>query len=576
MARIRVVTAVAVAMACGVLSAVVEPITPLRPVVVAFNSFKVNFNKVYATPEEGTCSPSLSPLPVSESFRLSVFANTLAQIDRLHLEQTEATFAVNQFSDMTDEEFEQRYLSGLTEPTGGNDTAPFFDPVIPFKDDGVAEPVLRPVIPRIRPVLPPLDPIAIDVDLPDGGRINPAAAAAAPRALPASYRSPYVTPVKSQGGCGSCWAFAAGALVEHAWNKANGRNVSVSEQQMLECTDGDCSGGWPEDALDYVLGVSRVGGGLMPDRDYPYTAVDDGTCNARGYRAAASIADFGHVDGEEWADMPQALVTHGSLAVTLNAKLLKSYHSGVVRPSDACDHKVNHAVTITGYTPDAWIVKNSWGSWWGESGYFRIKRGQNACRIADHGAWWARSSRCTASSGFACAYGTEFGNDGSWGTWGPLAACPTGTFATGIATKSEDGQGIGDDTALNGLRLLCGPSFAPGPTSLVAPWGTWDSAFACPAGYFLTDFAIMVEAPVGWGDDTAANRVRARCRKPDGSLYPLVGQPNSKTSWGSWSGWYMCPSGWAVVGLRTRVEASQGAGDDTALNAVRMRCKKIA
>eukprot|EP00727_Mastigamoeba_balamuthi_P005657 m51a1_g1710 hypothetical protein (553) ;mRNA; f:528338-530243 len=550
MARCLLSVALAVLIASGVRSA----IDPIRPPLsnIEFSNFKVAFNKVYATEQE-------------ETFRRGVFASTLQQIDRLRLEQPEATFTVNEFSDMTDDEFEAQYLSDI--PESDNDTDLFFAPVVPEKDgiDGVVRPI-RP----LRPIIPPVDPIIVDAgDI----VIRPTVV---PRALPESYSSPYVTPVKSQRGCGSCWAFAAAAVVEHAWNKANGVNLSLSVQQILECTNGTCKGGKPSAALEYVLGVSRVGGGLMLSKDYPYTASDDGVCNAQGYRAAASIADYGRTTSDEAVDMPRALVAHGSLAVALNAKLLKSYHGGVVRGTAACDKKVNHAVTITGYTSDHWIVKNSWGSRWGEGGYFRIKRGTNACRIAKAGGVWATSTTCGIRSGFACAYGSEFGNDGNWGSWGSLAMCPTGTFATGVVTKSLGPQGSGDDVGLTGVQLLCGRAFFSGPTSLVAAQGTWDERYECPAGYYVTDISVMFQSPVGPGDDTAANRIRVRCRNDSGALFPLLGEPNSKTSWGTWTPWYSCPSGWVVAGLRTRVESDQGTRDDTALNAVRVRCVRIS
>eukprot|EP00727_Mastigamoeba_balamuthi_P005622 m51a1_g168 putative cysteine proteinase rd19a-like (3682) ;mRNA; r:545786-559930 len=523
---------------------------------------------------EDPANPSFEPpIPYKDDgvdrFRLSVFANTLAQIAALQATQPEATFAVNQFSDMTDEEFKAMYLSGLLDNDTEDPANPSFEPPIPYKDDGVDVPIIRPLPPVIRPiVLPPIDPITIDINTRD---LEPIAK----RVLPSSYMSPYQTPVKNQGGCGSCWAFAATALVEHAWNKANGKNVSLSEQQMLECTSGSCSGGLAKSAIEYIYGQSRIGGGQMPSKDYAYTAVDDGVCNAVGYKAAASISDWGVVAGDETFAMPNALVTYGSLGVSLNADLLKSYSSGVITGTAACDKAVNHAVVIVGYTSDHWIVKNSWGSWWGEHGYFRIKKGTNACRITYRGGLWAKSSTCAAYSGFACAYGIEIGNDGFWGIWGALGLCPSGTFATGFQTQSEPVQGAGDDTAANGVRLLCGNSYTPGPTSLVGPWGTWDTAYGCPPGYYLTDFQLMVESPVGSGDDTAANRMRVRCRKEDGTLFPLLGESNSKTSWGAWTQWYSCPIGYAVVGIRTRVEPSQGAGDDTSLNAVRLRCKRI-
>lgn len=77
-----------------------------------------------------------------------------------------------------------------------------------------------------------------------------------------------------------------------------------------------------------------------------------------------------------------ALVFFGPLYITLNADTLgsRNYRSGVFN-DPSCSTSINHAVTLVGYTPDAWIIKNSWGNGWGESGYFRLARGRNMCGI---------------------------------------------------------------------------------------------------------------------------------------------------------------------------------------------------
>ena len=78
-----------------------------------------------------------------------------------------------------------------------------------------------------------------------------------------------VTPVKSQGSCGSCWIFGATGAMEAANFLKNGKLVSLSEQQVMDCIDMDrdpCNGGWPVNAFNYV----KETGGIESDEDYPY------------------------------------------------------------------------------------------------------------------------------------------------------------------------------------------------------------------------------------------------------------------------------------------------------------------
>eukprot|EP00727_Mastigamoeba_balamuthi_P010593 m51a1_g6156 hypothetical protein (478) ;mRNA; r:316673-318476 len=460
--------------------------------------------------------PSVALHDPNAFVRQAIFLDNIRKIEATQAQQPEATFGINEFTDLSDEEFAATYLTTVD-----------LGAVLPSTGDG-----------------------ANDSRIAQRDR----------RAPPEKYFSPDVSPIaRWQQGCGSCWAFATCGLVEAAWKKTHGVYVTLAPQQLLDCTAGTCKDGWyPSSALDYAVQLSRGMGGLMAERDYSYAAADRQTCGYEGYKAAASIDRYLVVGADENVAMPQALVDYSAILVTLNAGALKSYHGGVILDKE-CTGAADHAVLITGYDRNT---------------FFRIRKGVNACNIAkaSGGGYVALATTCTAKSGGACAYGKEVGNDGQWGDWGGLDSCPGGRFTVGFVTKSEAGQGKGDDTALNGVRLICdGGDAQSGPTSLVGPWGTWDEPVFCPTGYYVGGLQVLVEKGCGKCDDTALNAIKVLCRDRRGSEV-LWDVSHSKTSWGEWSKWYSCPEGTAVTGIRTRLEPKQGKGDDTALNAVRLRC----
>ncbi|XP_051734796.1 vitelline membrane outer layer protein 1-like [Ctenopharyngodon idella] len=165
-------------------------------------------------------------------------------------------------------------------------------------------------------------------------------------------------------------------------------------------------------------------------------------------------------------------------------------------------------------------------------------------------------------------------NGMEWGSWGFKDMCSSGMYAAGFSLKVEPHlYGIWDDnTALNGIRLHCvhiSSSSRPHRSyttvqSHVGSWGEWTDIKWCPAG-FLTTFQLRVESSQGIEDDTAANNIRFKCS--EGSL--LVGDG---TSWGKFGDWSRMCEGRGICGIKTRVEESQGIGDDTALNDVQMYC----
>ncbi|XP_074023948.1 vitelline membrane outer layer protein 1 homolog [Numenius arquata] len=158
-------------------------------------------------------------------------------------------------------------------------------------------------------------------------------------------------------------------------------------------------------------------------------------------------------------------------------------------------------------------------------------------------------------------------NGGPWGDWGDPEFCPKGSYATGFQLKVEPHKGFfGDDTGLNGVRLLCARGGAV--TSSEGPRGSWLPGVSCPIGGVLVAFRLRVEPPRGIWDDTAATDLHGLCS--DGSS--LGGPGGHGGAWGNWSLPCSAPAAGGVCGIRTRLEPPQRGGDDTGLNSVLLFC----
>jgi hypothetical protein len=204
------------------------------------------------------------------------------------------------------------------------------------------------------------------------------------RALPSSYDwrnvggVNYLTPVRNQGGCGSCWAFAAVGAFESAIKRSDGMDVDLSEQWLVSCTSaGTCQGGWHTEALDQMMCVGSGGDpcrglGAVMESAFPYVAWD-APCQCP-YMHPYCVSGWVMVGGSTSA-IKQAIYDHGPVAVTVYASnSFQGYTGGVY---NACPSgSLNHAVVLVGWN-DAnggyWIMRNSWGAGWGESGYMRIR-----------------------------------------------------------------------------------------------------------------------------------------------------------------------------------------------------------
>jgi cathepsin H len=297
-----------------------------------FAAWKTQHNKVYAS-------------PVEETLRHSNWVATLAEVATQNSKASSWTAGLNEFSDMTWNEFRAEKLM-----TPQNCSAT-------HKSTGWTKPAGA--------------PLPDSIDWRDKGALNA---------------------IKSQGHCGSCWTFSTtGCLESHHFLKY-GVMKNLSEQQLVDCAGAfnnkGCNGGLPSQAYEYI----HYNGGLDTEDQYPYTAVTGKTCNyvASPATKVASVVNITAYDEEQ---LHAAVGTTGPVSIAYQVSAdFRNYHSGVY--DGVCDttpDKVNHAVVAVRYgVADAsnanmpyFTVRNSWGTTFGEDGYFRIHRGVNKCGISD-------------------------------------------------------------------------------------------------------------------------------------------------------------------------------------------------
>jgi C1A family cysteine protease len=301
-----------------------------------FAQFKVVYGKQYKSEAE-------------EQLRFRIFSSSLNVTKRMTEQSNGMTqYGVTQFSDLTPEEFAHLYLMKKQ---------PAFE-VIPGKD-------LE------------FDYSNVEIKSFWDWRFVP---------KKSGWPGSCVSAVYNQGQCGSCWAFSATEEIESMYclqGYSGGVADHLSMQQIVSCdtTCYGCNGGWTYLAYEYVIGA----GGIDSYSSYPYQC-QTGTCAFNPANVMAKISSWSYVGQNNEAAMLSFLTSTGPISICVDAETWQTYQGGVVLGA-SCGTSVDHCVQITGYSANVqgyqvWIVRNSWGTSWGYSGYLYVQYGVNACCIA--------------------------------------------------------------------------------------------------------------------------------------------------------------------------------------------------
>lgn len=305
----------------------------------AWNSYKLAHNKNYGSDAE-------------EQARKNIFQSNLERVIE-HNKLFEKGYVsykkgLNSFSDMSDEEFSiQMYGTNASTIVVNSDNS----------IDGIGAPVTS------------FD--ESDVEIPDSIDWRTKGA---------------VTPVEQQGTCGSCWTFASTGALEAALFLKTGNLIELSKQNLLDCVRPEHDQCYPasfRDAYNYII----KNGGINSESSYPYTG-EKGKCNYKSADSVTTIRSYVSLPKGDEGALTKAIGTIGPVTVAINDDLIKDYTGGVFYDPKCEKFKSNHVILAVGYGTDPkhgdyYLIKNSWGTDWGEEGYIRFARNKNnVCGIA--------------------------------------------------------------------------------------------------------------------------------------------------------------------------------------------------
>jgi len=287
--------------------------------------------------------------------RFANFKANLKEIREHNAQDLPYKLGINQFSDMTKEEFKAKYAT--------------------YKK--ISDEEFEKLVKELN-----MTPAFLEDDDDDLTKRN--------LAKTAVDHSKFYLSARNQGQCGSCWTFSTAGAVEGNLGKKSGKPINyLSTQQLVDCDTSNkgCHGGSFTSAFTYIKNK-----GLQFDKDYPYKA-SEGSCKYSSSKATNKMKSFEYckINSSSSAtkcsiDKVYALLVRGPISVAIDGSVIQNYKSGIF--SGKC-YEDNHAVILVGYAVDAksgeyWIVRNSWGTTWGEQGYIRVRvsdSNKNSCYV---------------------------------------------------------------------------------------------------------------------------------------------------------------------------------------------------
>eukprot|EP00112_Aurelia_sp_Birch-Aquarium-sp1_P017337 Seg4002.5 transcript_id=Seg4002.5/GoldUCD/mRNA.D3Y31 product="Counting factor associated protein D" protein_id=Seg4002.5/GoldUCD/D3Y31 len=295
-----------------------------------FFSFKESFQKDYKSPNE-------------HEKRKNIFRHNMRFINSHNRRHLGYSLKMNKFADMTEKEVNQ-YTGLLDEPDGTyNGGKRFKIPNIDFANT----------------------PIPKSLDWREFGAVSK---------------------IRSQGICGSCYAYAVTSAIESAYYLKTGDLINLSQQQIVDCTWGfgnrGCKGGYPYRALQWLI----KHGGLATEESYGKYLAQEGYCHFKNVTVGAGIESYMNITSGNSTELKLALAMYGPVTVLINTrpKTFKFYSSGVYY-DETCDDKVDHAAVAIGFGEENgkeyWLIKNSWSASWGRQGFLKIWTKNDNCGV---------------------------------------------------------------------------------------------------------------------------------------------------------------------------------------------------